>query len=322
MLRALKLFVLLLLALVLFAAGGLAWAHLAIRQQRTPLPDAAALAAFARQSSADLPIHLSLINTASQAMPRSAVLDPKQDPQPTAPYVMSYPSFALQWADGRILLIDAGMTRAGAIAFGKPIELLGGAAPIEPHGSVAEQLGSATARVRGAIFTHLHADHVGGIAELCGGHGDPIRVFMGGAQDEQTNYTTRSGRKLLAQTGCVSIERLSGEGLLPVDGFPGVAVIRAGGHTPGSQIVLALVKQNGLVRRYAFTGDIVNNRAGVEFDIGKPLLYRLLIVPEDETRQGELRRFLRGLATHDGYTLLVSHDQLSLEALGLDRPPA
>jgi hypothetical protein len=66
----------------------------------------------------------------------------------------------------------------------------------------------------------------------------------------------------------------------------------------------------------------VNNRAGVEFDIGKPLLYRLLIVPEDETRQGELRRFLRGLATHDGYTLLVSHDQLSLEALGLDRPPA
>ena len=66
-----------------------------------------------------------------------------------------------------------------------------------------------------------------------------------------------------------------------------------------------------------FTGDTVNNIDGVLHDIPKPFLYRLLIVPEAEDRQTELRHFLRDLGTAAGMTLLVSHDQREIEASGI-----
>lgn len=130
---------LLLVVALLAAAAGLAWAHLAIRRERPPLPAPEVVARAI--ASEDGPIAVSMIDTARQAMPRSAVLDPGRDPTPDAAYVMSHPSFVLEWADGRILLVDAGMTRDEAIAFGKPAEWVAGAEPIAPEESVAERLG-------------------------------------------------------------------------------------------------------------------------------------------------------------------------------------
>jgi hypothetical protein len=43
----------------------------------------------------------------------------------------------------------------------------------------------------------------------------------------------------------------------------------------------------------------------------------VLLVPEATARLEELRRFLAGLEREHGVSLLVSHDQLSLEASGL-----
>ena len=316
--RVLVAFAILLVVVLAAAAIGLGWAHLAIRRERHPLPEAEALAAAIR--GPDLPTRLSVLNTASQPMPRSAVLDPKRDPTPDAAYVMSHPSFVLEWADGRILLIDAGMTRAGAVDFGKPLQWLAGAQAIAPHGSAAEQLATALGRVQGAVFTHLHTDHVGGMTEICAERAGTIRVFMSTPQAEHTNYTTRPGRRLLSEVRCAEIDTIAGSGPLRSPGFPGVAVIRAGGHTPGSQIVVANVGTREDNRRYVFTGDIVNALDGIREQIPKPFLYRLLMVPEDEERQGELRGFLRGLV-EAGYVPLVSHDELALAASGVPAWP-
>ena len=109
---------------------------------------------------------------------------------------------------------------------------------------------------------------------------------------------------------------------MPVAAFPGVYVIAAGGHTPGSQIIIARVRRSADEsavtgeRLHVMTGDIVNHLEGIRGDIAKPFLYRLLVVPEDDERQGELRRFLRGLEQR-GATLLVSHDQSALEQSGI-----
>ena len=226
---------------------------------------------------------------------------------------MSHPAFVLEWADGRILLIDTGMTRQGAIDFGRPLEWLAGAAPMQPLGSVASRLGDARQRVRGIVFTHLHIDHVGGITELCEGLDHPIRVFMTEAQAERPNYTTRRGLKLLQQTSCVREERLQSHRLMPLPGFDGVFVIAAGGHTPGSQMVSAVVVGPEGARGFVFTGDVVNNIDGVSDNIPKPYLYSLLMVPEDSVRLDELRRYLKELRDGNGFRLLVSHDQKSLE---------
>jgi glyoxylase-like metal-dependent hydrolase (beta-lactamase superfamily II) len=319
MLRRITLAVAALLLLgVAAAAVGLVRAHLAVRSEAAPLPSLEAIAAVADVGAIvdDAPMRLAVINTATQAMPRSAVLDPGRDPAPGQPYVMSHPAFVLEWKDGRLLLVDLGMTRAGAAAFGKPLEWLGGAEPMVPGGSAAEVLGDAAPRVKGIVFTHLHTDHVGGIGELCK-HVNSVRVPMTEAQATRPNYTTRPGLDLLEEADCVRLERVSGGPLFPVPGFPGVFLVDAGGHTPGSQLVLAFVHDADGAHRYVFTGDIVNNLDGIVHNIPKPTLYRTLIVPESEARQSELRAFLKRLHDESGFTLLVSHDLASLQAAGL-----
>jgi glyoxylase-like metal-dependent hydrolase (beta-lactamase superfamily II) len=304
------------LGLVALAGGGLWWAHRAVDAERAPLPAVGDVAA-ARPAD-DQPLRLSLINTASQPMGRAGVLDPERDPHPRQPYVMGHPSFVLEWADGRILLIDVGMTPDQAIAFGTPIQMIRDAQPMQPHRSAAEALGIDAARVRGIVFTHPHTDHTGGIAALCARAGHDVPVFMTAAQAERPNYTTRPGLAQIRDAPCARPVRLDGGPLMPVPGFPGVGVIDAGGHTPGSQIVVAQVGSGDVARRVAFTGDIVNTADGIAYDIPKPWVYRTFIVPESETRQGELRRFLKQLQDEAGAMLLVSHDQLSLERSGVE----
>ncbi len=300
---------------VVAVAALLVSAHRAIDRERAPLPDDATLDRFAIARESDLPVRLRWIDTASQPMPRSAVLDPDGDPSPGEPYVMSHPAFVLEWADGRMLLIDAGMQREAALDFGGPLEALGGAEPIVPHRSTAEVLGPTVDRVRGIVFTHLHTDHVEGVLGLCTpARTGTLQTFMTTAQAERSNHTTRPGIALLDQAKCVERVRLPETTLREVPGFPGVAVIDAGGHTPGSQIVLARVNGGDGERLYAFAGDTVNHLDGVRHDVAKPYLYRLLLVPESDERQTELRRFLAGLERSRGYVVLVSHDQRALTA--------
>lgn len=295
------------------AAVGLTWAHLSLRREESPLPELTALSA----PPADMPVSIAYINSASQPMPRAAVLDPGSDLAPQEPYVMSHPSFVLRWADRRILLIDTGMTPDDAIAFGKPLEWVAGAQPMQAHGAIADILGKDAAQVAGVMLTHLHTDHVGGLAALCSKRGQPTSLFMTHAQATYTNYTTRPGRKLVEAAGCADVQELPEGGLQPVPGFSGVSVFAAGGHTPDTQVILAWVKGADGARLYALLGDVVNHIDGINHNIPKPFLYRWLMVPEDNTRLGELRVALRRLREEARATLLPAHDQFAIEASGV-----
>lgn len=307
------------LLVALAVVGGAAMllrAHLGIRAERAPLPAEHGLAVALLAT--DRPIRLSYVNSARQAMDRAAVLDPETDPRPDEPYVMSHPAFVLEWADGRILLVDTGMTREGALAFGMPIEKLMGASAIEPLTSVSDALGDAASRVRGVLFTHLHIDHVGALPSLCAS-GAKFTVHMTRAQAERPNYTTREGLTLVHDTPCAEIGVLEDGTPAAVPGFPGVAVQAAGGHTPGSQIIAARVQSNDSDRLFVFTGDIVNHVDGIHENIGKPWAYRTFIVPEFEERQADLRRFLAALTKElPPFQLLVSHDLHQLESSGIE----
>jgi glyoxylase-like metal-dependent hydrolase (beta-lactamase superfamily II) len=277
----------------------LAWAHISIRREGAPLPplESIDLARF----SGDAPVGLSWINSASQAMSADAVL--------------SHPSFVLRWRDGRLLLIDLGMTEAGAVSFGRPFEWLLGAEPIEFHGAVADQLGDARERVAGLVFTHLHIDHVDGVKALCEGSAAPVKLFMTAAQAERPNYLTTEGLGLLDNAGCVDKQVLEDAPLMRLDGFPGVYVFHAAGHTPGSQLILAVVDGDRGRRLIAFTGDITNELRSIENNVAKPWVYGALIVPESGSRQSDLRPFLLSLRERAGFELLVSHDERSLQAV-------
>jgi glyoxylase-like metal-dependent hydrolase (beta-lactamase superfamily II) len=302
-----------LLALALLAAAGvLAAAHLEIRARDPELPGDEELAALAAAPGG--PVALAWHETARQPMPRALVLAPSADPDGSAPYVMSHPAFALAWPDGRLLLVDLGMERDGARAFGRPLEWAG-AAPLEFASGAAQALGPAAARVGGALFSHLHADHVDGVLALCAARaGAALPVFQTAAQAERANHTTRPGRRLLEQAGCAARRRLPEQPLAEVPGFPGVGVVDAAGHTPGSQVVLAVLAGG---RRLAFTGDVANHVEGIRRNVGKPALYGLLVVPEAPARLDRLRRWLAHLERELGFELVVAHDEAHLATLAL-----
>lgn len=300
-----------------FAGVGLWLAKRSIAALDPPLPTVEEVLAF--DARADLPVRLSWINTASQKMPRSAVLEPALDPTPTAPYVMSHAVFVLEWPDGRLFLIDAGMDRESALAFGRPIEWVSGGEPIQPIASAAERLGAALARVEGIAFTHEHTDHTSGVAELCRRRARPLALFQSPLQVRESNFTTRPGQRQLAEAGCLEPHLLESGPLYAIPGFPGLLFFAAAGHTPGSQVFVAHVRENGAVRTWLFTGDVVNQIDGVRRNIPKPAFYSALVVPESTARLDTVRRFLAGLERDHGAGLLVSHDQLSLEASGINR---
>jgi glyoxylase-like metal-dependent hydrolase (beta-lactamase superfamily II) len=314
--RVLKAAGAILLLVVAAAAAALVWSHFQVQRERAPLPLVADLLAWDKQDG--LPVRVSVIETGRQPMPRSAVLDPSGDPRPSAPYVMTHPSFVVEWADGRLLLIDAGMTKAKAEDFGALIERFAGASPLVPLGTPAAALGDAASRVGAIVFTHLHIDHVDGLRELCPRVGHAIKLFQTPPQQDTWTFTTSEGKRVIAESSCVTPVRVTGKALLPLDGYPGVALIAAGGHTPESQIVAVTTRDaGGTVHRYLFAGDITNAIDGVRSDVSKPFLYRLAIVPEDDDRLGELRRYLRALEQQQGYTIVVSHDQLHLKDTGI-----
>jgi glyoxylase-like metal-dependent hydrolase (beta-lactamase superfamily II) len=302
---------------LLWAGGGLAWAHLELWRLRPPLPDANEIAALG--DAPDAPVRLWWWNTSSQAAPRGLALDRGPDPG-GGPWVMSHPAFVLEWTNGRRLLIDAGMSRSAAERFAAPIVQAGGTPPVVRE-SLAERLGAAAGTLAGALFSHLHTDHVEGMGELCKARsGAPLPVFQTPDQARRSNYTTRAGRDLLEAAGCAAPHELPDLALAPVPGFAGVAVVAGAGHTPGSQIVLAALAEGGERRLLAFTGDVANHVDGIRLGVPKPILYRTLMVPESEGRLARLRDWLAELE-RGGATLLVAHDGLHLETLGIPELP-
>jgi glyoxylase-like metal-dependent hydrolase (beta-lactamase superfamily II) len=309
----LKIVAALALAVPTLAGIGLLVAHLSIRTVEPVLPSIEQIVGVGVDSR-DLPIRLRRIDTASQAMPRSGVLEASVDPDPERAYVMAFPAFALEWSDGRIFLIDLGMERASALAFGAPSERILGADPIEFHTDVAAALGEAVGRVRGVGVSHLHTDHTDGAIALCAAAARAIPVFHTPLQADRSNYTTRPGRERLERAGCIEPTRLEGGPLYAIPGFPGLGVFAAGGHTPGSQVFVARVGDPADSRLWIFTGDLVNNIDGVRHNLPKPTLYSLFVVPEHRRRLELLRRTLAELEHQPGVDLLVSHDLRHLEA--------
>jgi glyoxylase-like metal-dependent hydrolase (beta-lactamase superfamily II) len=300
--------------LAAFAAVAIAWVRHDVTAQRSPLSPAEVVVKPPEEG--ELPTRVSWINTASQFVPRAALIDPAGDPDAGAWSRMSFPAFVIEWADGRILLVDAGMDAGAARDFGKPIEHVLGADPVEPLADVGAALGRARDRVAGIVFTHLHDDHVQGIESLCRTSARPIEAFLGAAQAEHPHYLTRSGLAAVNTSPCLHVTQLPDQPSVDLPGFPGVSIVHAAGHTPGSQLIVAHLANRG-TRPIVLAGDIANSYDGIESNVAKPWWYSMFVVPEDTERLDEVRRYLQDLAKRLGATVLVSHDQAALETSGI-----
>jgi glyoxylase-like metal-dependent hydrolase (beta-lactamase superfamily II) len=228
---------------VVFAAVAVTWVRYDVRKQRSPLPPAELV--VKPPEGTELPTRVSWINTASQFVPRAALIDPAGDPDAGAWSRMSFPAFVIEWADGRICWSTRGWMPLPRRQFGKPTERVLGADPVEPLIDVGAALDRARDRVAGIAFTHLHDDHVQGIESLCRTSARPIDAFLGAAQAEHPYYLTRGALAAVKTSPCLHVTQLPDQPAVDLPGFPGVSVIHAAGHTPGSQLIVAHLANRG-----------------------------------------------------------------------------
>lgn len=310
-----------LVVLVVAVAGaGLGCAHRQIRSLEPRLPESAAVLAIGAEHPEAGPIRIHYIETASQRMPRSGVLEAGLDPSPDAAYEMTHAAILLRWADGRHFLIDAGMDEETALEFGGPLELLGGADPIEFHSPISRALGRAARSVKGIAFTHLHHDHTDGLVGLCEA-GVQLALFQTRAQAELSNYTTRDGAARLEEATCAAPVYVDGVGFSGIPGFGGLFVAHVAGHTPGSQVFVVRMADSVGGQRVVLAGDVANAYDGIRHNLPKPRLYSLLMVPESPVQLERVRLRLREVDADPAATVVVAHDRLALQRSGIPAWP-
>ncbi len=260
--------------------------HIQIRSVGPALPSAAELRSLLSVENA--PVGVRYIDTSSQRL---------------ASGVLGHSSILVEWANGDIVIIDAGMDKATAMEFGDlMLAMREGDKPIV-KGTISQLLGDDVSRVKALAFTHLHIDHSQGVLDFCKARGTGAVALQTIFQRDLHNFNTSEGAAIVEKS-CLEQQVIPGEGLIRVERFPGLGIIPLGGHTPGSTLFAVADGERLLL----FSGDTTNTKAELLQDRGKGFLYSYLIVPENTARTAELRDWLRKLDGNTDMEVVVSHD--------------
>ena len=270
-------------------------AHLQIRSVEPGVPTRPELRELLGAS--DGPVRLRYVNTSSQRLSTGE---------------LGHTVFVVEWANGDLFMIDAGMDVPTAIKFGRLVETTLGAGEATSHGTISDLLGEAVARVEGVAFTHLHIDHTQGIVPFCAARGKGATLFQTTWQTDLQNFNTTEAEEII-ESSCLSRNGIGSEGLISVDGFPGLGVAALGGHSPGSTLFAIAVGGH----LWILSGDIANSKADLISDTGKGFLYSYVMVPENTGRTEMLRGWLTGLDAESDMTVLVAHDLTDIRESGL-----
>ena len=212
---------------------------------------------------------------------------------PAEPSIQARTAFQVIYPDGTVM-VDAGMDQQVHRFFGRGVE--------EPYfPDVAAEVARALQRARLIVLTHEHGDHVGGI----------IRSPMAAALARKTILTERQRLSLSTrpQMPEIAIDRDLAQRFIAVDYgqylpvAPGIVLISAPGHTPGSQMVYVAL-QSG--REYLLIGDVAWHMDGVRRVVGKDAPW----VTETEPLVTAELRWLNELSRSDPSVVIVaSHDE-------------
>jgi len=211
---------------------------------------------------------------------------------PVVPSVQARTAFQVMYPDGS-LMVDAGMSLAVHKFFGRGVD--------EPYFQDAtNQVDRALTRATMIVVTHEHGDHVAGvIASPLAEQLAPktvltrpqVQVLLSSPQMPEIKLTPEQATRFVV----VDYDRY-----YPL--APGVALIKAAGHTPGSQMVYVSLESG---REYLLIGDATWHMDGVREMTGKDAPW----ITEDTGAVLAQLRWLNGLARTDPALVVVaSHD--------------
>ena len=156
------------------------------------------------------------------------------------------------------------------------------------------------------VVTHEHADHIGGILAYSDPQGIARALRL---NKEQLESLPRYGLVWPAVLGDYAPIEYSG--MLAI--APGVVLIEAPGHTPGSQMIY-VKRQDG--REVLFVGDIGWRTANIETGRGKPRLVSQYLLGEDRDAVFAELATLKALHEAAPDLLIVpGHDPMAVDGL-------
>jgi glyoxylase-like metal-dependent hydrolase (beta-lactamase superfamily II) len=213
--------------------------------------------------------------------------------EPATPSVQARTVFQVVYPDGYVM-VDAGMD--------EPMhKQIGRGAEGEPYfAEQAQQVDKALRGARSIIFTHEHGDHITGVirtpylAELA-----PKTILT---RAQVNTLETRPQFPDLKITD----EQARRYHIIDYDQYmafaPGWALIKAAGHTPGSQMMFITLDSG---REYLLIGDAAWHMDGVRKITGKDAPW----IVEDTAAVTEQLTWLNGLSnTEKNLVIIASHD--------------
>ena len=273
---------------------GLAAGGTSLGAQANPYSDSllSAVRALAHAVPGELPTSVGYLSVQDDSSPASDAVDGA----PKTRALIVTPAFQVRYRQGWIM-VDAVFDRE---------------APDSSHAFRRDRFDRIAAALRGArliVVTHEHVDHVGTLVH------SPLAAEVA----PRTMLTRSQVETLLSKPKVAGIGVDSAlarrfividyERALPI--APGVVLIRAPGHTPGSQMVYVKLASG---RELILAGDIAWLMAGIDMQHQKPDSVSRMLA-EDRTPIGQQLAWLKNVVAPAGIAVAVSHDGDELRGL-------
>jgi len=172
------------------------------------------------------------------------------------------------------------------------------------------RLGAALTTAQLIIVTHEHPDHVGGLLAQ-----PNLKDLMGKTRLTQIQVTALKKAIREAQISNVNVSPTVFDGYQGIDDepyqtiAPGVVLIKAPGHTPGSQMVY-VKRADG--REILFLGDVAWQMRNIEKVRERPRLLTWLVGEDREAVMGEFVELHRLHAAEPNLNMMPGHDSAQL----------
>lgn len=218
---------------------------------------------------------------------------------PSLPSVQARTAFQVVYPDS-YLMVDAGMDLDVHRFFGRGAD--------EPYDApAAAQVQRAVDGARLIVVTHEHGDHVAGVVRGPRAADLATRTILTRTQVEALRTKPQMPEIQLTGEQARRYFVVDYDTYLPV--APGLVLVKAPGHTPGSQMVYVVLDSG---REYLLIGDTTWHMDGVRLVKGKAAPW----VTEDQNAVLDQLRWLNQLArTAPDLVVVASHDEEQLAEL-------
>ena len=211
---------------------------------------------------------------------------------PDEPSVQARTVFQVVYPDGYVM-VDSGMDQQVHNFFGRGV-----VEPFDPE--AAKQVERAVRGARSIIVTHEHGDHVAGVIHTPFANELASKTILTRDQVQTLLTNPQMPEIKLTPEAASRYHVVDYEKYLPF--APGIVLIKAPGHTPGSQMVYVVLASG---RDYLFIGDTAWHMDGVRNIKGKDAPW----IQEDENTLLAQLSWLNDLSkTEKNLFIIASHD--------------